>query len=532
MEKKMSKKKIVLLCILAAVIIALLIVVIGYMRGWFDKGYDADVVTVSQRNVTSTYETSGTVSSSSEGKFSAVAGVKVEKVNVKVGSAVKKGDVLATFDASSLSSALSEKQQALNKAQKAYSDYKSGIVTAKTQLADINGKIAQAEQKAAKLEKESEEAAKEAEKKAAENAAKAKEQAAAAEENLSNLIDDKTLAGKIINSIISSNPDLKKMQEMLESVSSMSSGYDISQLMGSMTGGTSQYELMQAQLELATLKASKAMTEAQSGGNLESVYKSVYDSALKAYNETKAGIDALNKGWIAEHDGVVSAVGIKAGETIAASDGKSAESFDPSSVVSAVMSGGDVTSLISGFFSKSDAGITVQYYPLEIKFMLNKGDLDQVSVGQIVDVKSETGKTIKGEVSFIAAVATAASSFDINSLMGGSGGASGGIEAIVSVDKPDSGIIIGLDADISIDVEEKKGCITVPVESIQYDDSHAYVYVYDAQEGIINKKTVETGIFDGTYYEVLSGIKAGEVIVRTPVATMADGDKVIAHNVD
>ena len=196
------------------------------------------------------------------------------------------------------------------------------------------------------------------------------------------------------------------------------------------------------------------------------------------------------------------------------------------------MSGGDVSNLVSGFFAKSGKGITVQYYPLEIKFMLNKGDLDEVYVGQSVNVESETGKTLKGEVSFIAAVATASSGIDISSLMGGTGGSGGGIEAVVSVDKPDSGIIIGLDTDISIDVEEKQNAVTVPVESIQYDDSHAYVYVYNEQEGTISKKTVETGIFDGTYYEILSGVKSGEVIVRTPVATMADGDKVIAHNVD
>ncbi|MCQ2470514.1 MAG: biotin/lipoyl-binding protein [Clostridia bacterium] len=532
MEKKMSKKKIVLLSILAAVILALLVVVIGYMRGWFNKGYDADVVTVSKRNVTATYETSGAVSSSSEGKFTAPAGIKVQKVNVKVGQVVKKGDVLATFDASSLNEALSEKQEALNKAKKAYDDYKSGITTAQGQLAETEKKIAEAESKVAKLEKEAEKAQKEAEKTAAENAQKAKEQAEAAKENLEKITEDKSLSGKIIDSIMKNNPDLQKMKEMLNSVSSMSSGYDLSQLMGSMSGGTSQYELMQAQLELATLKAGKAMSQAQSNGNLESVYKSVYDAALKAYNETQEKIDTLNGGWVAKHDGVVSDVNIKSGKIISADGAKDASTFDAASIVSAAMSGGDVSSLVSGFFSQGGEGITVQYYPLEIKFMLNKGDLGNVHVGQAVDVMSETGETLRGEVTFIAAVATSGSSFDISSLMGGTGGASGGIEAIVSVDKPDSGIIIGMDADISIDVEEKKGCITVPVESIQYDDSHAYVYTYNAQEGTISRKTVETGIFDGTYYEIVSGVKAGEIIVRTPVATMADGDKVIAHNVD
>ena len=119
MEKKMSKKKIAFLCILGVIILALLVGVIGYMLGWFDKGYDADVVTVQQRNVTSTFDTSGTVSSSEEGVFNVVNGVTVKKVNVQVGSVVKKGDLLAEFDADSLNSTLKEKKSAFDKARKA-----------------------------------------------------------------------------------------------------------------------------------------------------------------------------------------------------------------------------------------------------------------------------------------------------------------------------------------------------------------------------------------------------------------------------
>ena len=55
---------------------------------------------------------SGKVSSSQKGNFVPIDGTKVLTVNVKVGEYVKKGDVLATFDTSSLNSALAEKQQA------------------------------------------------------------------------------------------------------------------------------------------------------------------------------------------------------------------------------------------------------------------------------------------------------------------------------------------------------------------------------------------------------------------------------------
>ena len=164
--------------------------------------------------------------------------------------------------------------------------------------------------------------------------------------------------------------------------------------------------------------------------------------------------------------------------------------------------------------------------------MINKADLSKISVGKKVTVESETGAELEGEVTFVAAVASASSGVDINSLLGTSGGSTGGIETVVTVDNPDSGLIIGLDADVSVETEEKSDCITVPVESIVYDDKHAYVFVYDPNEKTITKTIVETGILDGTYYEILSGVSTGDIIIRTPVATMQDGDRVIAHNVD
>lgn len=527
MEKKMSKKKIVILCILAAVIIGLLIGVIGYISGWFEKGYDADVVTVSQRNVIATYDTSGKVSASSEGVFKAVDGIKVNSVNAKVGQRVKKGDVLATFDTSSLSSLISEKQSDLAKAQKAYNDYKSASAQAKANLITLDKKIAEAQATVDRLEKQAESA-----KKTTANPAKNEKEKASAQANLSSIINDSTLAGKIIDGIINSNSTLSQIKSTLDALSSMSNGSQLTSIMGNMGAGSAQYELMQAQLELATLKANKTAAEAQASGSLESVYKSVVDAAQKSYDSVKATADTLNTGWIAENDGVVSEVNITAGETIKAESLSAAPSFDVSTILSSVTSGQNIADLISGLLATDVVGIKVQYYPLEISFMINKGDIDKVTVGKKVKVKSETGEILEGEVSYVSAIAEASGSMDFSSLLGSAGGSSSGIAAKVTVEKPDNGVIIGFDTDISIDVEEKQKCLTVPVESIQYDDKNAYVYVYNKEEETITKKTVETGIFDGTYYEIISGISAGDIIVRTPTAAMKDQDRIIAHNVD
>lgn len=527
MEKKMSKKKIAMLCTLGVLIVVLLVVAIGYIAGWFDKGYDVDVVTVAQRNITATFDTSGTVSSSEEGVFNTVDGIRVKKVNVKVGSVVKKGDVLAQFDASSLNTVLNEKKDALDEAKKAYDDYRSASATAQSQLASLKNQVAQAEKNIAVLEKEADN-----EKKTPD--AEMQQQAQQAEDNLSSLTNDSSLAGKIIDNIVNSSESLQSIKKMLDAISSMNTGSigDMSALMGSMSAGSSQYELMQAQMELATLKMSLMTTEAQANGSLETVYKSVYESALNGYNDIKATVDTLNTGWIAAEDGVVSEVNITEGEVIKTESKSTSQAFDMSSILSAVTSGGDVSALINGFFSTENVGMRIQYYPLEISFMINKGDLGSVSVGKKVNVESETGEILEGEVTFVAAVASASAGMDINSLLGGGGGSTGGIETVVTINNPDSGIVIGLDADVSIETEEKHDCVTVPVESITYDDKHAYVFIYDPVEKIIKQTVVETGILDGTYYEIVSGVEKGDIIVRTPVSTMEDSDKVIAHNVD
>lgn len=529
MENKMSKKKKIWLAVFAVIVLALLVGVIGYMAGWFDKGYDADVITVAKRNLTATFDTSGTVSSSGEASFSVVPDIVVKSVDVKVGERVKAGQVLATFDASSLDSALKEKQDALEKAQKAYNDYKSGAADAKSRLSSLDSQIAQAEKKVAQLEKES---------KQAQQAAKAQEQAQSkeaqqAQDNLSGIINDSTLAGKIIDNIVNSSQSLQQLKSILNSISSMNNSSQFSSIMSSMGTSSAQYELVQAQIELASLKANRTLAETQANGNLESVYKSVYDASLEGYNKMKETVDTLNAGWTAAHDGIVSEINITAGEAVKAPENSSSGTFDVSSIVSAVTSGSDISKLVSGFFASDIAGMKVQYFPLEVKFMINKGDLEKVKLGQSVNVESASGEILKGEVTYIAAVATASSGLDVASLLGGaSGGASGGIETVVSVKEPDSGLIIGLDADVSIDVDTKQGCLTVPVESIQYDENTAYVFVYDPQEKTLLRKDVTTGIFNGTYYEITSGISEGDIIVRTPTAQMAEGDKVIAHNVD
>ena len=159
----------------------------------------------------------------------------------------------------------------------------------------------------------------------------------------------------------------------------MNNSSQFSSIMSSMGTSSAQYELVQAQIELASLKANKTLAETQANGNLESVYKSVYDASLEGYNKMKETVDTLNAGWTAAHDGIVSEINITAGEAVKAPENSSSGTFDVSSIVSAVTSGSDISKLVSGFFASDIAGMKVQYFPLEVKFMINKGDLENQS---------------------------------------------------------------------------------------------------------------------------------------------------------
>ena len=63
--------------------------------------------------------------------------------------------------------------------------------------------------------------------------------------------------------------------------------------------------------------------------------------------------------------------------------------------------------------------------------------------------------------------ATQSSGVDISSLIGS--GSANGVDAKVTIDNPTSSVIIGLDVDISIDVDSKNNVLLVPSEAVKND---------------------------------------------------------------
>ena len=104
------------------IILVLVVIGLALYAKFSVKPISVTTAKVTKGNIKQYYETTGTISSGAQDKYYLYEGVMVKEVKVKVGEKVKKGDLLATFDTSSLTSIIKEKKEAVDIAQKNYND--------------------------------------------------------------------------------------------------------------------------------------------------------------------------------------------------------------------------------------------------------------------------------------------------------------------------------------------------------------------------------------------------------------------------
>ncbi len=518
--KALSKwKKTAVIVGAIAVVLAIALVIYFLVRP--EPGTPVTLVSVQQGDIQQELIASGTVESDNQTNFSLLEGTKVLTVNVKVGDHVKKGDVLATFDASSLSGKLSERRAAYNEALQTYNNSLTAASEAKAKLPQVNADIAELEKKIEALTQQAQ-------------AAQTTTQAAASEQTQAATeatTTPNTLQGQIqaiIDKLLGANGTVSQIQKLMEQLTQMAeNGFDLSSMASS-----ASTELIQAQMDLAQLKIQKTTLEAQQNGTLSRTYKLVVDASKKSLDEMEAMVESLRNGWVAEDDGVVTAVNITAGETYQGGGASAAtSSFDISSILQAVSGGTDLDSLMNTLTSLgtgANVGMTVENYgQFYASFSLDKYDVLKVKTGMPAVITTASGD-LDGEVSFISPVASSGGGLDLSNLAGSltGAGSSSSIPAKVKINNPDASVIIGVDVDIAIQTDEAVGATLIPLESLLVEEGKKYVFIYNEEEGTVAKTEVETGLVSDTMYQILSGVSVGDHIVRTPSKTLADGARV------
>ena len=151
--KRLSRKR-QIFTVLISVIIVALVAALLYQTFKPEPRPEYQVQAASVGDIQATFDTKGTVESTSTEKFTAAAGVKVSSVNVAVGDRVEAGDVLATFDVSSIDGTLANYKSAFDKAKAAYDKASGTVSSAKSGIKAIDLQISQTESDISALKRE------------------------------------------------------------------------------------------------------------------------------------------------------------------------------------------------------------------------------------------------------------------------------------------------------------------------------------------------------------------------------------------
>lgn len=523
MAKKIltKKKKTIIIC--CSIILVIALVVGCVFIADFSKKEKVSLNVIGTQDIVENVNATGKVTSGASVEYKVDAVATVKEVFVKVGDKVNKGDVLATFDTKEIDKQISNMQSVYNDAVNSYNDALKAQNKAKKDLADVNSQVSKLEKEVANLkgaiENEKQEgqlqiqATEQKLKEIADIIAKyaiSEEQAKKITEIVSQTVLDSVVGGITDPTVIVNNVEnaLKEAQAngeievndigaMRQEISDVIANSDWDSIKNEFPTESNIVKLTTTEIRLASAYAQREVLNITANNDIVKVQDKLVKSAKSALDAAKEIQTELSQGWTASIDGVITDCNIVAGaQTNLFTTGIKIENMD------------SLTSTIS----------------------LTEYDVHKVSVGMPATVTTAFG-TYTGEVASIAPVASGGAEGSILDSVGSMAGISGlssltqsgaGVACTITINDPDSNIIVGFDADIEIETGVYEDVPVVPIESLILEKTGSYVYKYNEEDKTVTKTPVKTGAISDSAYEVTSGIEVGDKIVATPSATFKD----------
>lgn len=558
--KKTGKKKKIIIAISVVLVIAILGTVIGVAASSNQKTA-VTLTTIGTGEINETVSATGTVSAGTSKEYKVGAVATVKEVFVKTGDQVKQGDLLATFDTSSLDSQISSLNSTYQQARDSYRESVNDQKTAKANLSAVNDEIEELEKQVQDLGGET----------------------AYTTEKPNYTFPNITTTTKPTTEVPEVSTDPTETSSSTTQSTTESVTYP-STIEGAVQALTDLVETITSLSE--DVQQTNEMLRVVMQQVSETIESGVYSPDKIAEAVGDAVSDAIQKGIIDETKLIVEsgvAVDIietavagvdwsQVGESFAAAPNVQAATLElrlaalyaqreiyelnssdttvyakkqvmdtTKSALDSVKEAGE--ELESGWTAAFDGTITsCDIYPGEQTSLLSSGivlenldtmvvtlslgeyDIHKVKVGMQATITSAYGK-YTGEVLSKAPVATGGSSGSILDSVGSIAGISGlssltstgaGVEVQVSVNNADDNIIAGFDADVEIAVGDYQNIVTVPIESIVLEKTGTYVYLYNEEDKTVTKTLIETGAVSDSVYQVTSGLQVGDKIVSTP----------------
>jgi len=105
---------------------------------------------------------------------------------------------------------------------------------------------------------------------------------------------------------------------------------------------------------------------------------------------------------------------------------------------------------------------------------------------------------------------------------------SGTFPVKLAVENPDGQILSGMVGNAFLPVAAHRDVVIVPRSVLQFSGGKSYVFVVVQERA--NHRGIETGIDDGTFVEVLSGLEAGEELIVKGQHNVSDGNRILVVN--
>lgn len=93
-----------------------------------------------------------------------------------------------------------------------------------------------------------------------------------------------------------------------------------------------------------------------------------------------------------------------------------------------------------------------------------------------------------------------------------------------SVNAPDESLLTGCSVKVFADTYSQDNALLIPYDAVYYDDSQPYVYV--AAGNVVERRDIETGIFDESTITVLSGLTTEDQLITSWSANMREGAEI------
>ena len=145
----------------------------------------------------------------------------------------------------------------------------------------------------------------------------------------------------------------------------------------------------------------------------------------------------------------------------------------------------------------------------KIRMMVSKYDISAIKEGQSADISI-------GNLKFTGNVTRIDQAAENDS----TGKSKAAVE--IAVDTDDD-LIVGLEADITLKLDEAEDVLKIPSECVYSDDDGSFIYI--SESGTVEKKYITAGVKDNVYTEI-SGIEEDTHVLMDPSASMYLGEKI------